>query len=359
MVTKRFESYFNDTKLLRFRQRSTFLLKSIVVIWLVVLFGCESASDNPTGRSANPDTQQSEKPKFFAVSYPLEWITQQIVGDFANVECPAALTDTPDRWRPDRATLAAIQTADLVISNGTAAPYANWLQTSSLPSARTIEAASKGLSLSDFISVEDIQIVHSHGPEGEHSHPTMVSRTWLSPNVLGKQAGFIKQQLSKRYPDQTETFARNLATLNEKLLAMSNDFEIADSEPSITCLSASPEMKFLTRFAQIEDNHFNWTSRTTPEQATTDFNKRIRQLKIARQASDSTSLRSPSAILIPTGLKTLAGQLDATLAAQNYHPVFIDLLDRNIETQDLLSRLRSNLAAISELRKQTIPRPPE
>jgi ABC-type Zn uptake system ZnuABC Zn-binding protein ZnuA len=133
-----------------------------------------------------------------------------------------------------------MQVADLIISNGSAAPYAKWLQTSSLPSERLIEAATRGLSLSDFISVEDIQIVHSHGPEGEHSHPTMVSRTWLGPKVLGKQAAFIEQQLSKRFPDQATAFGENLSALNIELDSVSGDLQPSETDATISVLSATP-----------------------------------------------------------------------------------------------------------------------
>ena len=337
-------------------RRRSFYFQAAIICLLIAVVGCETSTDGQRGSPDKLSNQKIGKPTIFTVSLPLEWATAQIAGDFADVQCPAATTDTPDRWRPDRATLAKMQSADLLICNGTAAPYANWLQTSSLPSSKMVEAASKGLSLADFISVEDIQIVHSHGPEGEHSHPTMVSRTWLSPSVLSKQATYIEQQLSKRFPDQATAFGNNLATLTAKLDSLSKDFETPESAPAIKCLSATPELKFLTRFTRVEDRHFNWKQETTVEQAKTDFENRIREVSVTGQDAEKASAqpnaqKSAAVILFPARLNSLASKLDDALSAKGYQTISIDLLDQKIGDQDFLTRLRANLSAINKVRE--------
>lgn len=332
-------------------QRCARVLRYAICFSIFAIAGCDLASQGQGGPKEKTLGQNDGKPKIFAVSHPLAWTTAQIVGDFAVVECPAAQSEFPDRWRPDRTTLAQMQVADLVISNGSAAPYAKWLQTSSLPSERMIEAATRGLSLADFISVDDIQIVHSHGPEGEHSHPTMVSRTWLSPKVLAKQAAFIEQQLSSRYPDQATVFAENLSTLTSELDSIGGQVKTADAETVVSCLSATPEVKFLTRFAQVDDRHFNWKPETTRDQANADFEERIRELEAASENENQADRPSISVVVFPDRLKTLAQQIDATLSGSQYRPVFIDLLDREIQDRDFLSRLRANVATLAELRQ--------
>ena len=326
-----------------------------IYLALAVCVGCDSAPEGQGGPNEKTLGQSDGKPKIFAVGYPLAWVTSQIVGDFAVVECPAANSEFPDRWRPDRATLAKMQVADLIISNGSAAPYAKWLQTSSLPSERLIEAATRGLSLSDFISVEDIQIVHSHGPEGEHSHPTMVSRTWLGPKVLAKQAAFIEQQLSKRFPDQATAFGENLSALNIELDSVSGDLQPSETDATISVLSATPEMKFLTRFTQFEDRHFNWTPDTTRQQAIADFEKRRRERKVGSKNGDTADRPAVPVVIFPNRLKDLAQQIDDSLTSSNYRAVFIDLLDRELPDKDFLTRLRANVATVVLIRQIASP----
>ena len=228
----------------------------IVIALLACISGCQPTTQPPNNHSS---AEQSSK-TIVTTSYPLQWVTQQITGDDYQVNFPASTADQPDRWRPDRETIAEIQTADLIVCNGIAAPYARWMKTVSLPSSKVVNSASKGLSLSDFISVEDIQIVHSHGPEGEHSHPTMVSRTWLAPAILIKQANYISEQLCKRFPDDATSFKTNLADLEKKLVSITPQ---SLPDPAPTVLAATPELKFLTRAVHVEDLHFNWNEKPT------------------------------------------------------------------------------------------------
>ena len=334
----------------------------MLLMLLVVLVGCEPASDNQTAGQSGGN--KNGKPKIFAVSYPLQILTKELTGDFADVACPAASEEFPDQWRPAREILAEMQAADLIISNGKAAPYASWLRTSSLPASKTVEAASKGLSLADFISVEDIQIVHSHGPEGEHSHPTMVSRTWLSPKVFAKQAKYISKELSDRFPENATAFKNNLRDLETRIHVLSQKFAAVAGQPAATCLSVTPEMKFLTRFAGIDDRHFNWKVDTDVKRAADELEIRLKELTPKpNNAASETVAENPvklgKTILFPSRLRKLADQLGPVLSDNNLTPLFVDLLDRKIEGIDIWSRMQTNLEISSEARRLAISETPE
>ena len=294
----------------------------ICVAMLVSVCGCrlEEKSTNQTPTNSN------NQPSIVATSYPLEWVTREIAGEEYAVNFPAGASEQPDRWRPDRKTIAEIQAADLIISNGVAAPYANWMKTVSLPSTKVVETASQGMSLSDFISVQDIQIVHSHGPEGEHSHPTMVSRTWLDPVMLIKQADCITQQLCKQRPEKLHQFNANLASVTSKLQSITLELP---PEPTVSVFSATSELKFLTRATGINDLHFNWNENTTLVQAEADF-------------AEKKPASAPKFILFPQGLEALAERLKPLLQQRKLEPVFVDMLDKAIANHDFLKRLSDN-----------------
>ena len=301
----------------------------ICVATLATLCGCRSDEKPASQTQANSGNQ----PLIVTTSYPLEWVTQEVAGDEYTVNFPAGVSDQPDRWRPGRKTIAEIQAAELIVSNGVAAPYASWMKTVSLPSSKVVETASQGMSLSDFISVQDIQIVHSHGPEGEHSHPTMVSRTWLDPAMLTKQANYITLQLCKQCPDKAEQFKDNLVSVTTKLKSITPE---TSPEPSVSVFSATPELKFLTRATGVNDLHFNWNENTTLAQAEADF-------------AEKKPASAPEFILFPQRLKTLAEQFKPLLKQQEVEPVFVDMLDKAIANQDFLKRLSDNFAKMKKI----------
>ena len=296
--------------------------------------GCQ-----PGKQTSNNDTQpssDSSSPTIVATSYPIQWATQQIVDDKFDVNFPAGSSDQPDRWRPDRKTIPEIQAADLIVCNGVAARYANWLKTVSLPSSKLVESASKGMALSDYIAVEDIQIVHTHGPEGEHSHPTMVSRTWLDPAMLIKQSDYITEQLCKLSPDNATQFRANLVKLTSELKSV-----IPDPAPdqTATVLAATPELKFLTRAAGVVDLHFNWNEKTTLEEAENDL-------------ATKEETQSVKFILFPQRLEELANKLKPTLQQQKLTPIFIDMLDRENPDRDFITRLGDNFQQLQTSRSK-------
>ena len=309
----------------RFVNVSRLLL--ICVAMLASVCGCRSEEESTNQTS----TKSNNQPSIVTTSYPLEWVTQEIAGDQYVVNFPAGASDQPDRWRPDRKTIAEIQAADLIISNGVAAPYASWMKTVSLPSAKVVETASQGMSLSDFISLQDI--VHSHGPEGEHSHQTMVSRTWLDPVMLTKQANYITQQLCKQRPDNATQFNENLASVTTKLKSVTPE---PSPEPVASAFSATPELKFLTRTTGINDLHFNWNENTTLAQAEADLTEK----------KPASALKY---ILFPQRLETLAERLKPLLQQQKLEPVYIDMLDKAIANRDFLKRLSDNFAKMKKV----------
>ena len=286
-----------------------------------------------TGEQAgSADTTSVSEPRIVAVSYPLQYLTQRLIGDKVTVEL-ASGDQPPLTWRPDRQAIASMQQADLIVANGTGASYVQWLVTVSLPDNKRINTATKGLSLSDYISVEDVRLVHSHGPEGEHSHATMVSRTWLDPKMAIKQATYLAKRLKEQYPDAADSIDSQLKSLRMELEAI----EIPDLSGQMV-LSADHELKFLSRAADLADVHLKLSA---------DSDAAALAAAMQQTQADNAETKPANVILVPD---YLASQLETTwkdiVAEQQLTPIVIDTLDMPDE-RDLLSRLQANFRALS------------
>ena len=320
----------------------------VAVAVAVALAGCtgDQGSGNNTGEKKSTNGQ----PRIVAVSYPLQSLTERLIGDSVLVDFPANNADDPSSWRPDRDQIAQMQTADLIIANGTGATYANWLTTVSLPDSKRINVASRGLSLMDFIAVEDVRMVHSHGPEGEHSHATMVSRTWLNPMIATKQADYLAGELKKKYPHLAKDIDSNLSAIKQdldaihkKLIAFSNEAE------TVEVFTATFDLKFMTQAMGVQDRHFAWDQKTSVEQVAEQLNKAL-QTSSKQESNGAADLKpAPKVILIPSSLHRLMGpEFDSVFETRGINRVEIDMLDLPTNEGDYFSRLESEFSKLCE-----------
>lgn len=218
---------------------------SCLLVGSILLLGCGSPKKNGPKKAA-------KSMRVVAVSYPLQYLTQRIAGDKLKVEFPVPSGEDPRSWSPSVSQVSNLRSADLVIVNGPGAAYAKWLVQVTLSDSKMCVAASE-LSTDDYFLVNDYQIVHSHGGEGEHSHPYTVPYSWLDPAIAKKQADTIAKALRKTYPEFEEEFDDNLAKLHADLDQLSQEFESAAL--SGTLVVSTPDAKFLTRALGFDDKH--------------------------------------------------------------------------------------------------------
>lgn len=261
--------------------RQTLVVASV----LALLTGCQTQT---------PATKQSNLPKLShqvaAASYPLAYFAEQLTGDSIEVLAITPAAKAGESWRPSQAETLSMQESDIIFVNGSAAPFATWLPHVTLPDSKICATANDGLKLSDMIAVEDIRIVHSHGPEGEHSHPTMVAYSWLDPNMSAKQVAIMTERLIATYPDSKPSIQQSALKLTEALEELAPQFaDISQhaTEPPIV-LTSSPDLKFLTRAAGLNDIHLNWREPPSPAEA-----------KAQLEAKLSTLEQSPKFMLFP------------------------------------------------------------
>ncbi|MCH5377988.1 MAG: zinc ABC transporter substrate-binding protein, partial [Planctomycetes bacterium] len=177
--------------------RST-CFRIVAAVVLIVHAGCGSPRGK-TGSSAEPDP--AARPVVYVVNYPLKYFAERIGGDGIDVVFPVPVGEDPAYWNPDDQTIAGYQGADLILLNG--ATYAKWTAHVSLPPSRIVNT-SQGFE-NEYIQLED-QVVHRHGPGGEHAHEGYAFTTWLDPRLALQQAATIQRVFSERWPDRADAF---------------------------------------------------------------------------------------------------------------------------------------------------------
>jgi zinc transport system substrate-binding protein len=162
------------------------------------------------------------KPVVYTTFYPTTYFTTRIAGDLVDVVCPVPPDEDAIFWKPDDATVARYQKADLIIVNG--ADFEKWVLATSLPEAKVVNTAKPFAA--EFVKFEKA-VTHSHGPAGEHAHEGIDGHTWLDPVNAKIQAGEIAKALSKLLPAHAATFEARRRALDADLDALDAGFRKA------------------------------------------------------------------------------------------------------------------------------------
>lgn len=153
-----------------------------------------------------------DKLVIYTVNYPLAYFAERIGGDLVEVHFPAPGGEDPAFWSPDAETIAAYQSADLVLLNG--AGYAKWVDRAALPSSRVINTSD---AMFDRLLPIKGTVTHSHGPEGEHEHGGYAFTTWLDPELATLQAQAVAGAISVLRPDDEPEIRQRLESLKSNL----------------------------------------------------------------------------------------------------------------------------------------------
>ncbi len=215
-------------------------MKKILMLILALTAGCTATEE---GLSVAPESLDRAALSVYVVNYPLQYFAGRIGGDRVEVSFPAPAEGDPAYWNPDAETIAAYQQADLILLNG--ASYAKWTDRATLPASKLVDTS---VSFKDrYIIVEDA-VVHSHGPEGEHSHGETAFTTWLDPTLAVKQARAIRDALTKARPDAQSAFEAGFASLETDLLALDARLERAvDGKNNRLLVGSHPVYQYLAR----------------------------------------------------------------------------------------------------------------
>lgn len=310
----------------------SFCLVAVFLVFVAMCFpGCVKTEKPST--SGQTETNSN---RIVAASYALQYLTQRIVGDDFQVDFPATGSADPKKWSPSVEDVSLMQKSDLIVVNGPGAAYAGWLNRVTLPASKICKTTDD-FDLNDYITAKDYQVVHAHGPEGEHSHPYFVPYPWLDPRLAIKQSEKICADLIRVYPEHKSEFEQSLEDLKKDLSEIAASIPTGQSDTKNKVISTNPFPKFLTKIMGLEDRHLLWMQRSDNE----DQDSSIAEL-------ENLFANFPADHLV------IGGQLPASMMARlEKLPVEIhklELLDFHPESGDFLDACKRNIQKLTNLK---------
>ena len=184
------------------KSRLSRLTPLMVAVVAVACGPTDQADDSAVSGSLTPSSPSAPAPlSVYTTNYPLAYFAERIGGEQVEVTFPAPADVDPAYWAPQPEVIAEYQSADLIRLNG--AGYEKWTERASLPANKMVDT-SKAVE-SSYVPLEE-GVVHTHGPEGEHSHKGWAFTTWLDPMIAIAQAQAIQEALSEVRPEAASDF---------------------------------------------------------------------------------------------------------------------------------------------------------
>ncbi len=172
----------------------------------------------------------------------------------------------PHSWVPPADQIRDLQKVDLIICNGPGAVFATWMDKVTIDESKLCNTTD-AVKSTEFVLVKDYQLVHSHGPEGEHSHAWVVPQSWLSPRIARKQAKLCYDRLVAVY-GQSPKLDNGFAELQKKFDSLESAHEsIKNRSSNLVVASSTPDIQYLTRSLDWEDRYLQWKEHRDDGQA--------------------------------------------------------------------------------------------
>ena len=229
------------------------ILKLISVFVILLMVTC-------TTKKKSPDENGAVKPAISVVNYPLYYFAKSIGGDRVTVYFPV-IGGEPSHWKPEARQVSNFQNSDLILANG--AGYAKWMEKVSLPSSKIVNTSSQ---FRDKWIETDEEIVHSHGPEGEHSHKGTASLVWLDFKLALLQSTSVHEALSHLLPDNRSELDANFIQLKKDLQELDNRAQAISAKLGDTYVIAShPVYQYFDVGYDIHLINMHWEPNDMPD----------------------------------------------------------------------------------------------
>jgi len=173
---------------------------------LLFLFGalCVIAA----GCSGSKKSNVASKPLLLVSLPPYKTLVHQIAGDSFDVIAVVPLNADPHTYEPTSRQLTQLTDGQIWFRIGES------FESKLLPLLKA-----RSVDLRNGAAMIEEGGCHCHGHSAQDRH------IWLSPKMLSVQAGMIASELSTQFPEEKESFAQRLATVQEELVAL--DLQIA------------------------------------------------------------------------------------------------------------------------------------
>jgi zinc transport system substrate-binding protein len=224
-----------------------------------LLLACSPAQENP---SSGPAVSEKDgQLTLYTVNYPLKYLAERIGGELVTAVFPAPPGIDPAYWSPEPEQVAAYQTADLILLNG--AGYAAWVDRASFLRRQLVDTSA---GFRDRLLPLDEGSVHTHGPEGDHSHSGTAFTTWLDPTLALEHARVIADALTDLRPDQREVFEQNLNALEGDLVRLDHRLEqVAKHLGETPLVFSHPVYAYLVKRYRLNGRSLHWEPDRVPD----------------------------------------------------------------------------------------------
>lgn len=225
---------------------------------LAILLIASGCSEDGSPGADSPDTQgPGPKPQalsVFTTNYPLAYFAERIGGDQVEVVFPAPADVDPAYWAPAPEVIADFQEADLILLNG--AGYEKWLERASLPASKLVDTS---VAMESSYIPLDEGVVHTHGPEGEHSHKGWAFTTWMDPMIAIAQAQAVQEALSDLRPEAAADFRVAYEGLQADLLVLDAQLgEVAADVGDQPIVFSHPVYQYLDEHLGLNGESVHW-----------------------------------------------------------------------------------------------------
>lgn len=195
-----------------------------------LLLGCGTSEQSVPGADSTGADSTTESPPslvVYSVNYPLHYFAQRLGDYLVRAQFPVPPDEDPAYWTPDPEVVGDFQAADLILING--AGYAKWLERATLPAGKIVDTSRD---IRDRLIPLDEGPVHTHGPEGEHSHKGWAFTTWLDPQLAIAQARIVGRALGSALPGHEVEVESRLSEMVAELEAVDSSMEAAAARVS-------------------------------------------------------------------------------------------------------------------------------
>ena len=311
-------------------------------VYLLTCFGCGADK-----KSVTDDAPETVRGRVAVTNYPLFCMASSICRDESGPVKELIYVGPPNgadahSLMPSTSQIRDLQNVDLIVCNGHGAVFANWMDKVTINQSKLCETT-EGIKLSEFVIVKDYQLVHSHGPEGEHSHSWIVSQSWLSPKIARKQATLMFKRLVTVY-GESHQLDNGFAELQKQFDQLEAAAEkIQSDHPDHVVTSSTPDIQYLTRNLGWTDHYLQWTEPRSAAQG----EKEIADMR-ARIANEGSKPSQTESLFLWSGAPVEG--VTAIVDAQWPANVTIDLIDSpgsdDIDPNGYFERMASNLDRI-------------
>jgi len=227
-----------------------------ILAMFLIASGCAESGPPAEESQGTQDSgsQVLEPLSIFTTNYPLAYFAERIGGGEVEVSFPAPGEVDPAYWAPAPEVIADFQQADLILLNG--AGYEKWLERASLPASKLVDT-SVAVETS-YVPLDD-GVVHTHGPEGEHSHKGWAFTTWLDPMIAIAQAQAIQEAVSELRPEAAADFRVAFEGLQADLLVLDAELvEVGADFGDRPVLFSHPVYQYLDEHLGLNGKSVHW-----------------------------------------------------------------------------------------------------